>query len=87
MNKYEFSDYQNKHIKFELSSGEVLKGVVFNPMNYRETGKEKTTYSFIPTKNMVPWKKAKSDGEKAVQRSLEEDIDIRDILSVELIDH
>lgn len=86
MNKYEFSDYQNKHIKFELTSGEVLKGVVFNPMNYRETGKEKTVYAFITEKNLILWNEAKSKGNEAEQRTLEEDIDLVDILSVELIE-
>lgn len=82
MDKYEFSEYQNKHIKFELASGEVLNGVVFNPMNYLETGKEKTVYTFIPEKNLIPWNEAKSSGEKAAQVLLEEDIDIGDIFSV-----
>ncbi|MCE3227936.1 MAG: hypothetical protein K0S32_2487 [Bacteroidetes bacterium] len=72
---------------FKLRNGQELSGVLVDPMNSHETGKSRTIYTFIPTRNMVAWKKAEMDNNTKLMRSLEGEINIEDIVWAERLNY
>lgn len=87
MTEAEFFPYHNKHIVFKLANGQELSGVLTDPMNFHETGKAPTIYNFIPTRNMIAWKNAERERNQEKMRSLESEIDLRDIIWVERLNY
>jgi hypothetical protein len=68
----------NRHIKFVID-GQVLSGVVVDDV-YHTTGKTKRTdYTFIPTSNMIEWKKAENRHDKEKMYALSTVVDIAKI--------
>lgn len=76
MTESEFIPYHNFHIEFKLDEGTKLSGVLVDPMNHNETKKARTIYDFIPTTNMIDWKQAEQNGDKAKMKELQGEIDI-----------
>lgn len=83
MTELEFFPFHNYHIRFRLSNGTELSGVLFDTMNSHETGKPRTEYTFIQTKNMIEWKQAEKIGDKERMKHLQSFIDITDIVWAE----
>lgn len=79
----EFFPYHNYHIRFRLSNGIELSGVVFDSMNFHETGKAQTLYQFIPTRNMIEWKQAEKNVDKELMKMLQKEVDITEIVWAE----
>jgi hypothetical protein len=73
-----YAGLHNRHIKFAVD-GQVLSGVVVDDV-YHTTGKSKRTdYTYIPTCNMVEWKKAEERHDKERMYSLSSVVDISKI--------
>jgi hypothetical protein len=48
-------------------------------MDSPETGKARTLYTFIPTANLLSWKRAETKNDKVRMQQLEDEIDILNI--------
>jgi len=82
MTVQEFVPFHNYHIKFRLADGEELSGAVtFRPTI--EANKPLTIYNFVPTKNMIEWKKAHDNNDQDKINNLQEDIDISNVVWAE----
>lgn len=79
MNHIEFLPYHNRHIRFQLQNGRTHSGVITVLGDQSDFSKPDTIYSFIPTHNMIPWKKAEEEKDQDKMNSLESEIDIADI--------
>lgn len=79
MTEIEFFPYHNRHIMFKLRNGQELSGVIFDSISSRLPNEPRTFYSFIPTKNMIAWKKAEQENNKDMMKKLEQKIDIQQI--------
>ncbi|PBQ34025.1 hypothetical protein CNR22_20330 [Sphingobacteriaceae bacterium] len=86
MNEVDFFPYHNKHIVFKLKNGKELSGVLYDPTHH-EDGESRTVYRFIPTFNMIEWKRAEENGNKQKQNSLEEKVDINNIVWAERVNY
>lgn len=76
--EFAYAGLHNRHIKFVVD-GQVLSGVVVDDL-YHTAGKTKRTdYTFIPTSNMVEWKKAENQHNKEKMYSLSGVVDIAKI--------
>ncbi len=80
MNHSNFIPYHNRHIQFSVNNGPVQSGVVVDMAQFRTDGVMTTEYTFIPTGNMIEFKKT-SDPEK--RKSLSGKVDIAQITWVE----
>jgi hypothetical protein len=80
MKEIEFFPYHNRHIIFRLQNGTELSGVLFDSTNTRKPNTSRTIYTFVPTSNMIAWKKAEKEDDQKKMRSLESEIDIKDII-------
>lgn len=87
MKELDFFPYHNRHIMFKLRNGQELSGVLVDPMNSHETGKPRTVYTYIATRNMIAWKKAEDKNDKETMKSLEGEIDLEDILWAERLNY
>lgn len=79
MTELEFFPYHNRHIVFKLNDGRELSGVLVDPMNSHETGKQRTIYTYITTSNLRAWKRAEQNNDKVRMKELEGEIDIENI--------
>lgn len=79
MTHLEFSDFHNLHIQFRLNTGIVNHGVVVDSIAGKNNT-PRTVYAFIPTNNMVEWKKASEEGDKNKMNMLEGKVDISNIV-------
>jgi len=80
MNHTSFMPYHNKHIQFSVNNGPIISGVLFDSMRFREDGQWSTEYTFVPTRNMIDFKKT-NDLEE--QKKLSSQVDIKDITWVD----
>ena len=87
MTHIEFFPYHNRHIRFRLKNGTELSGVLTDKMSERERDQPRTLYDFIPTRNMIEWKKAEKNADYDKMKGLEKEIDIEDIVWAELISY
>jgi hypothetical protein len=83
MTESDFTPYHYFHIEFILDDGLELSGVFVDPMNHHKTSKPCTVYDFTPTINMIAWKQAKQNGDKAKMKELQGEIDILKIVLVQ----
>jgi len=85
MTTAEFIPYHNIHIVFKLDNGAELSGAIWDRMDWDLTGKSESVYRFVPTGNMIAWKKAEREKDKEAQSRLETDIDLHNIVWAELL--
>ena len=83
MTYLEFFPYHNYRIRFKLTYGKELSGVIFEPMNHQERKKPDTVYEFVPERNIAEWGKAEQKGDKEKKKSLQDEIDITNIVWAE----
>ena len=87
MTASDFYYYHNVHIKFRLKNGRELSGVLFDSVNSHETEKPRTVYTYIATGDMIGWKGAERSRDKEKMKSLEQEIDLEDIVWVERLNY
>ncbi len=87
MTESDFHPYHNFHIKFRLKNGRELSGVLFDSINSHETDKPRTVYTYIATGDMIGWKDAERLKDKEKMKSLEQEIDLKDIDWVERLNY
>ena len=84
MTEFEFFPYHNRHIVFKLKNGQELSGVLIDPGADRQNGQSRTIYKFIPTKDLMWWKRAVKENNQDRMKIFEsKKIDIDDILWAE----
>lgn len=76
MTAIEFFPYSDTHIRFKLTDGRELSGVLLST----EDKKSDTIYPFIPTTNMIEWKHAKQKNDNEKMKKLQSEIDIKNIV-------
>jgi hypothetical protein len=83
MTHEEFIPYHNYHIRFRLTNGVEMSGVL--TMNFKSHIEHKpdTLYEYIPTSNMIEWKQAEKDNDSKKKKILQGEIDISDIVWAE----
>ena len=87
MNHIEFVPFHNRHIRFRVNNGPIVSGAVFDSSKYREGGRHSTIYTFVPTGNMIEFKKAEEAGDLDKAKSLKSSVDILEITWAENIFH
>lgn len=85
MTQTDFFPYAGVHIRFKLSTGKELSGVLFQRLNVNQNEKPDTMYRYIPTINMIAWKQAEQRQDQSRMESLESEIDIQNIVWAERI--
>ncbi len=85
MTHIEFFPYHNFHIRFRLISGKELSGVVTDTVRQYNPELSDTVYAFIPTANMIEWKRAEQAGDIQKMQGLTSEIDIKNIVWAERI--
>jgi len=83
MTHTEFFPYHNYHIRFKLNDGTELSGVIVDNLGHADLTMPDTVYHYIPTINMIEWKQAEQRNDKSKMKSLEGNIDIRNIMWAE----
>jgi hypothetical protein len=83
MTHSEFFPYESYHIRFKLIDGTELSGVLFQAIENLDFKKPDTIFKYIPTSNMIEWKKAEQNNNKEVMERLQREIDIEKIVWAE----
>lgn len=81
MTQIEFSPYSNHHLRFKLSDGRELSGVLLVPTD--ESMRTKVAngiYDFIPTWKMIDYKLAEQNKNTEKMNSLKQEINIANIV-------
>ena len=85
MTHEEFLPYHNHHVRFKLSDGRELSGVLSDTLRHLDKNIPDTAYEFIPTINMIDWKQAEQKGDKEKMKSLAVMMNISNIIWVQHI--
>jgi hypothetical protein len=83
MTSIELFPYHNRHIRFGLSTGVELSGVIVDAMKFRDEKSGKNMYTYIATGNMVEFKEAESKADIERMKQLKSEVDINDIIWAE----
>ncbi len=84
MGHSQFFPYHNRHIAFQLITGEHCSGVIVDSLDPLEK-LVNTWYSFIPSEKLKQWKLAKQANDLATMKKYESIIDIQRIIGAKLI--
>jgi len=79
MTPIEFSLFHNYHIRFGMTDGTELSGVVVNTLDLKPE-RSPTIYAFIPTNQIIDWKQAEKDQNSQKMKALQGEVDIEDIV-------